>query len=61
VSTTTSAPTTTTTDPAQLPQTNQLPSKSTPPFTFEIQALWNGVVQGAVTPALTAFFPQSAV
>ncbi len=64
-STTTSLPptttsSTTTTDPGTLPQTNQLPAADTPEFTAEMQALWNGVVQGSVQPALTAFFPRSA-
>jgi hypothetical protein len=61
--TTWSAPattTTTTTDPGTLPQTNQLPAANTPQFTAAMQALWNGVVQGSVQPALPAFFPQSA-
>ena len=51
---------TTTTDPGTLPQTNQLPAANTPQFTAEMQALWNGVVQGSVQPALPAFFPRSA-
>jgi hypothetical protein len=61
--TTSSAPpttTTTTTDPGTLPQTNEYPPANTPQFTAAMQALWNGVVQGAVQPALPAFFPQSA-
>lgn len=57
---TTSVPTTTTTDPGQLPQTDQFPSASTPQFTSEMQALWDGVVQGSDVPALEALFPQSA-
>jgi hypothetical protein len=63
--TTTSPPpstttTTTTTDPGTLPQTMQFPSSMDPQFTAEMQDLWQGVVQGSVTPALAAFFPQSA-
>ena len=65
-STTTSLPpttmstTTTTIDPGTLSQTDQFPAANTPQFTSEMQALWNGVVQGAAQPALPAFFPQSA-
>jgi hypothetical protein len=59
--TTTSAPpTTTTTDPGALPQTMQLPASTDPQFAAEMQALWQGVVQGSVTPALPAFFPKTA-
>jgi hypothetical protein len=58
--TTSTTTTTTTTDPGALPQTEQLPPASSAPFTSEMQALWNGVVQGSVQPALPAFFPQSA-
>ena len=57
---TTTSSTTTTTDPGTLPQTNQFPAADTPQFTADMQALWNGVVQGSVQPALTAFFPRSA-
>ena len=52
--------TTTTTDPGTLPQTMQLPSSTTPQFTVEMDALWQGIVQDSVTPAMPAFFPQSA-
>ncbi len=52
--------TTTTTDPGTLPQTMQLPSSDTPQFTAEMGALWQGIVQNSVAPALPAFFPQSA-
>jgi len=52
--------TTTTTDPGALPQTMQLPVSTDPQFAAEIQALWQGVVQGSVTPAVPAFFPKSA-
>lgn len=58
--TSSSTTTTTTTDPGKLPQTMVLPSSTDPQFTAEMQALWQGVVQGSVTPALSAFFPQSA-
>jgi hypothetical protein len=52
--------TTTTTDPGTLPQTMQFPSSGTPQFTAETTALWQGIVQDSVTPAMPAFFPQSA-
>jgi len=52
--------TTTTTDPGTLPQTSQLPSSDTLQFTAEMAAFWQGVVEGTVTPAMPAFFPQSA-
>jgi hypothetical protein len=58
--TTSSTTTTTTTDPGTLPQTMQLPASTDPQFTAEIQALWQGVVQGSVAPALPAFFPKTA-
>jgi hypothetical protein len=58
--TTTTASTTTTTDPGLLPQTSQFPSASTPQFQSELNALWQGVVQGSVTPALPSFFPRTA-
>jgi hypothetical protein len=57
---TTSSTTTTTTDPGTLPQTDQLPAASSEQFTSAMQALWNGVVEDSVQPALPAFFPQSA-
>ena len=38
----------------------QLPASTDPQFTAEMQALWQGVVQGSVTPALPAFFPKTA-
>ncbi len=61
-STTTLPPTTTTTttDPGTLPQTMQFPSASTPQFTAEMNALWQGVVQDSMDPALPAFFPRTA-
>jgi hypothetical protein len=61
--TTTSTTTTTTTtlpDPGTLPQTSQFPSATDPQFTAEMNALWQGVVQGSVVPALPAFFPRTA-
>jgi hypothetical protein len=58
--TTTSVTTTTTTDPGLLPQTDQLPSASTPQFQSEMNALWQGIVAGSVTPALSSFFPRTA-
>lgn len=60
--TTTLPPTTTstTTDPGTLPQTNQFPAAGTAQFNAEMAALWQGIVTGSVTPALPAFFPQSA-
>ena len=59
--TTTTSPTTTTApDPGTLPQTSQFPSATDPQFTAGMQALWHGIVQGSVTPALPAFFPRSA-
>ena len=58
--TTTAPPTTTSTDPGTLPQTNQFPAAQTPQFQAEMSDLWQGVVTGSVTPALPAFFPQSA-
>jgi hypothetical protein len=58
--TTSSTTTTTTIDPGTLPQTDEFPAANTPQFTSEMQALWAGVLQGSVRPALPAFFPQSA-
>jgi hypothetical protein len=67
--TTTVAPTTTTTVPpttttttgdGSLPQTGDFPSTSTPQFTAEMAALWNGVVTNSVTAAMPAFFPEAA-
>ncbi len=58
--TTTAPPTTTTVDPGALPQTEALPSAADPLFTARMDALWNGVVTGSMTPALPAFFPQAA-
>lgn len=58
--TTSSTTTTTTTDPGTLPQTTQFPASNDPQFTADMQALWQGVVQDSVTPALPAFFPETA-
>jgi hypothetical protein len=58
--TTTVPPTTTTVDPGSLPQTETFPSATDPLFTARMDALWNGVVTGSMTPALPAFFPQAA-
>lgn len=58
--TTSSTTTTTTTDPGTLPQTTQFPSATDPLFTVNMNALWQGIVQGSVTPALPAFFPRTA-
>ena len=52
--------TTTTADPGSLPQTDELPSSSTPAFQAEMAALWAGVVTNSVQTALPAFFPESA-
>lgn len=49
-----------TTDPGLLPQTDALPSASDPQFQAEMAALWQGVVAGSATPALPAFFPETA-
>ncbi len=59
--TTTVPPTTTTTvDPGTLPQTETFPSASDPQFQSEMAGLWQGIVTGSVTPAMPAFFPESA-
>jgi hypothetical protein len=38
----------------------QFPSATDPAFTAEMAALWQGIVQNSVTPALSAFFPRTA-
>ncbi len=38
----------------------EFPSSGTPQFTAEMNALWQGVVEGSVDPALAAFFPRTA-
>jgi hypothetical protein len=60
--TTTTVPptTTTTTGVGSLPQTGDFPSTSTPQFTAEMDALWNGIVSNSVTTAMPAFFPEGA-
>lgn len=59
--TTTSTSTTSTTlDAGGLPQTDALPSVSTPQFNAEMADLWQGVATGTVGPALPAFFPEGA-
>lgn len=57
---TTLIPTTTTTDPGALPQTDVLPSADTAQFHDEMDALWAGVVSGSADAAMPAFFPESA-
>jgi hypothetical protein len=52
--------TTTTTDAGALPQTNTLPTGSSPQFQAEMNALWQGVVTGSVQAAMPAFFPEGA-
>ena len=58
--TTAPAPTTTVPSAADLPQTDAMPSASTPQFAAEMAALWKGVVTGSVGPAMAAFFPEAA-
>jgi hypothetical protein len=43
-----------------LPQTHQQPSSDTAAFKAEMAALWTGVRTNSLTPALPAFFPESA-
>jgi hypothetical protein len=58
---TTAVPTTTTAPtPGTLPQTSTVPPGDTAQFEAEMADLWQGVVSGAVTPALPAFFPEAA-
>lgn len=52
--------TTTTTDPGALPQTDALPTSDTPEFAVEMDALWEGVVQGSEQTAMPSFFPEKA-
>ena len=49
-----------TTDPGELPQTTAVPSSATAQFRAEMAALWQGVVDGSVTEAMPAFFPEAA-
>lgn len=58
--TTATTATPTTTDPGALPQTDQLPTSDTPAFAAEMDALWQGVVQGSVQAAMPSFFPEKA-
>ena len=58
--TTTLPPTTTTTDPGALPQTDALPSATSPQFLVAMQALFGAVAAGTPAAAQVAFFPQSA-
>jgi hypothetical protein len=52
--------TSTTIDAGRLPQTDALPSATTPQFEAEMADLWQGVTTGAVNPGLPAFFPEGA-
>lgn len=47
-------------DPGRLPQTDQLPSASTPQFHQEMADLWQGITSGTLKPAMPAFFPEPA-
>lgn len=47
-------------DPGSLPQTDQLPSASTPAFHAEMNALWSGVQTNSLRAAMPAFFPLGA-
>ena len=58
--TTTLPPTTTTNDPGALPQTDALPSATSPQFLAAMQALFAAVAAGTPASAQVAFFPQSA-
>jgi hypothetical protein len=46
--------------PGSLPQTEQVPSASTPRFRALMAALWRGIVAGSTSTALPAFFPRGA-
>ncbi len=60
-STTAAADTTTsTTDPGLLPQTHDLPSATAPDFTAHVVGLWQAIVSGDPTTAMSFFFPLSA-
>jgi hypothetical protein len=50
----------TTIDPGLLPQTDAVPAGGTRQFGTEMAALWQGVVQGSLTSAKAAFFPEAA-
>ncbi len=58
--TTTTAPPPTTTDPGTLPQTSALPTTTSPVFTANMAALWDGVSSGVAQEAVPGFFPESA-
>ncbi len=58
--TTTLPPTTTTVDPGTLPQTDALPSATSPQFLAAMQALFGSIAAGTPATAQVAFFPQSA-
>ncbi|MHB1988180.1 MAG: hypothetical protein ACYCSF_09365 [Acidimicrobiales bacterium] len=49
------------TNPAgRLPQTDVLPSATSPQFQGEMAALWRGIKWGSLTEAMAAFFPEAA-
>ena len=58
--TTTLPPTTTTVDPGALPQTDALPSATSPQFLAAMQSLFRAIVAGTPATAQVAYFPQSA-
>ena len=58
--TTTPPPTTTTVDLGALPQTDALPSATSPQFLAAVQVLFRAIVAGTPATAGVAFFPQSA-
>jgi hypothetical protein len=58
--TTTLPPTTTTVDPGTLPQTDALPSDTSPQFEASMQALFGAIAAATPATAQVAFFPQSA-
>jgi len=58
--TTTLPPTTTTVDPGSLPQTDVLPSATSPQFLAAMQALLGSVAAGTPSTAQVAFFPETA-
>jgi hypothetical protein len=47
-------------DPGRLPQTTALPSTSTPWFRARMTALWRGISEDSLRPALPSFFPRAA-
>lgn len=52
--------TTSTTDPGDLPQTDALPPAHTVRFDAAMASLWRGVVDGSLSEAMPAFFPERA-